>query len=281
VRLSRMSDFDHFGVAAVQMTSGTDVARNLDEAAGLIRSAASDGVSLVVLPENFSFMGATDAERVAVAEEAGRGQAQTFAAGQARDHGIWIVAGTIPIRCDDGRVLSRSLLFGPDGAVIASYDKIHLFDVDVPTGQGESYRESATTRHGDHVVSAATDLGRVGMAVCYDIRFPGLFARLAALGMDILALPAAFTVPTGRLHWQPLLQARAIESLVYVVASGQSGEHPGGRLTYGHSVVIGPWGDVLAECASGAGVARADVDMIELGRLRRQFPVLEHRRKFD
>jgi len=131
------------------------------------------------------------------------------------------------------------------------------------------------------VVSAATDLGRIGMAVCYDIRFPGLFSRLGALGMDILVLPAAFTVPTGRLHWQPLLQARAIESLVFVVASGQTGEHPGGRLTYGHSVVIGPWGDVLAECASGAGIAHAEIDMIELGRLRRQFPVLEHRRKLD
>lgn len=276
-----MSELDRFGVAAVQMTSGTDIARNLAEADRLLGSAASAGAALVVLPENFSFMGASDAERVAVAEAAGEGEAQAFVAEQARHHGIWIVAGTIPIRCDDGRVLSRSLLIDPHGAVVASYDKIHLFDVEVPAAQGESYRESETTRPGDHVVSVATDLGRIGMAVCYDIRFPGLFSRLAALGMDILVLPAAFTVPTGRLHWKPLLQVRAIESMAFVVASGQTGEHPGGRLTYGHSAVIGPWGDVLAECAGGAGIAHAEVDMIELGRLRAQFPVLNHRRELD
>ncbi|HEY5666749.1 MAG TPA: carbon-nitrogen hydrolase family protein [Gammaproteobacteria bacterium] len=276
-----MSDFDRFRVAAAQMTSGTDVDHNLAEAERLIGSAVASGASLVVLPENFSFMGATDAERVAVAEAAGRGPAQAFASEQAGRHGIWIVAGTIPIRCDDGRVLSRSLLVGPDGGVIAGYDKIHLFDVEVPAGKGESYRESETTRPGDRVVSAATDLGRIGMSVCYDVRFPALFSRLAAIGMDILVLPAAFTVPTGRVHWLPLLQARAIESMVFVVASGQSGEHPGGRRTYGHSVVIGPWGDVLAECADGAGIAHAEIDMIELQRLRRQFPVLQHRRELD
>lgn len=276
-----MSDFDRFRVAAAQMTSGTDVDRNLAAAERLIVSAAAADASLVVLPENFSFMGATDAERVAVAEEAGRGPAQDFASDQARRHGLWIVAGTIPVRCDDARVLSRSLLVGPDGQVIASYDKIHLFDVEVPAGKGESYRESETTRPGDRVVSAATELGRIGMTVCYDIRFPALFSRLAAIGMDILVVPAAFTVPTGRVHWRPLLQARAIESMAFVVASGQSGEHPGGRLTYGHSAVIGPWGDVLAECADGAGIAHAEIDMIELQRLRRQFPVLNHRREFD
>jgi len=270
-----------FHVAAVQMTSGTDVARNLTEAADLIGSATSSGAAIVVLPENFSFLGAEDAARVAVAEAAGDGPAQQFAAEQARQHGVWIVAGTIPIRSDDGRVLSRSLLVAPDGTVAASYDKIHLFDVDVPAGEGESYRESETTRAGDRVISAATDLGRIGMSVCYDIRFPALFARLASIGMDLLVVPAAFTVPTGRLHWQPLLQARAIESLVYVVASGQWGEHPGGRLTYGHSMVISPWGEILAECTSGTGLAHAEVDMIELQRLRRQFPVLNHLRELN
>ena len=276
-----MSDRSRFGVAAVQMTSGTDVSGNLAEADRLIDSAAARGAALVVLPENFSFMGASDSERVAVAEVAGEGPAQAFAVEQAGRHGIWLVAGTIPIRCDDGRVLSRSLLVAPDGGVVASYDKIHLFDVEVPAGRGESYRESETTRAGERVVSAATELGRIGMAVCYDIRFPGLASRLAELGMEILVLPAAFTVPTGRVHWRPLLQARAIESLVYVIASGQSGRHPGGRLTYGHSAVFGPWGDVLAECADGAGIAHAEIDMIELERLRRQFPVLEHRRRLD
>ena len=276
-----MSEPDRFHVAAVQMTSGTDVARNLAEAGGLIASAASARAALVVLPENFSFLGANDAARVAVAEAAGDGPAQRFAAEQARQHRVWIVAGTIPIRSGDGRVLSRSLLFAPDGTVAASYDKIHLFDVDLPASEGESYRESETTDAGDRVVSSATDLGRIGLSVCYDIRFPALFARLASIGMDLLVVPAAFTVPTGRLHWQPLLQARAIESLAYVVASGQWGEHPGGRLTYGHSMVISPWGEILAECHSGSGFAHAEIDMIELQRLRRQFPVLNHYRELN
>jgi nitrilase len=276
-----MNDGNRFRVAAVQMTSGTDVAGNLSQARHWTESAVAAGASLVVLPENFSFMGATDAERVAVAEADCDGPAQDFARSIAREHGIWLVAGTIPIRRDDGRVSSRSLLIAPDGSVADRYDKIHLFDVDLPASEGESYRESATTAAGDRVVSRATALGRIGMTVCYDIRFPALFARLAAIGTDILVVPAAFTVPTGRVHWQPLLQSRAIESLAYVVASGQWGEHPGGRLTYGHSMVVGPWGDILAECASGAGIAHAEVDMIELQRLRRQFPVLSHRREFN
>jgi len=270
-----------FRVAAVQMTSGTDVARNLAEARRLAESAVTAGAALVVLPENFSFMSGKDSERVAVAEAAGDGPAQQFVAELARQHGIWLVAGTIPIRCADGRVSSRSLLVAPDGSITESYDKIHLVVVDLPAREGESYRESQTTRAGDRVVTANTDLGRVGLSVCYDIRFPALFSRLAGNGMDLLVVPAAFTVPTGRLHWQPLLKARAIESLVYVVASGQWGEHPGGRRTYGHSMVIGPWGDILAECASGAGVAHAEIDMIELERLRRQFPVLNHRRELN
>ncbi|HUF73562.1 MAG TPA: carbon-nitrogen hydrolase family protein [Gammaproteobacteria bacterium] len=276
-----MTERGRFRVSAAQMTSGTDVARNLAEAGRLIASAASAGSALVVLPENFSFMGPSDAERVAVAEAEGDGPAQAFAAEAARKHGIWLVAGTIPIRAGDRRVLSRSLLFTPDGTVAASYDKIHLFDVDLPRAEGESYRESETTRAGARVVSAVTDLGRIAMTVCYDIRFPALFARLAAIGMDVLVVPAAFTVPTGRVHWLPLLKCRAIESLTYVVASGQCGEHPGGRRTYGHSMVIGPWGDVLAECPSGPGIAQAEVDMIELERLRRQFPVLNHRRDLE
>jgi nitrilase len=273
-----MTDRERFQAAAIQMTSGTGIERNLAVASDLIEQAASGGASLIVLPENFSFMGKDDAERVAIAEEADNGPAQQFACETAGRHRVWLVAGTIPIRCDDGRVLSRSLLVGPDGRVAEHYDKIHLFDVDVPAGQGESYRESATTRPGDRVVSARTALGRIGMSVCYDIRFPAMFARLSVEGMDVLVVPAAFTVPTGRMHWRTLLKARAIESLVYVIASGQWGEHPGGRQTYGHSIVIGPWGDVLAECESGAGIARADIDMIELEHLRRQFPVLSHRR---
>lgn len=276
-----LTERENFGVAAVQMTSGLDVTANLKQAEALIAEAAGGDASLVVLPENFSFMGADDAARVAVAEDAGNGVAQRFAVEQARRHSVWLVAGTIPIRQADGRVRSRSLLIAPDGSIAAQYDKIHLFDVNVPVGQGESYRESATTAPGAEVVCADTPLARIGMSVCYDIRFPALFDRLGAAGMDILVAPAAFTVPTGRVHWLPLLQARAIESLSFVVAAGQVGEHPGGRLTWGHTMIIGPWGEVLAECAGGTGIAHAQVDMIELTRLRRQFPVLEHRRKLQ
>jgi nitrilase len=276
-----MADAGRFRVAAAQMTSGLDVGANLDQAEALIADAAAAEASLIVLPENFSFMGADDAARVAIAEVPDDGTAQRFAIAQARRHAVWLVAGTIPVRNDDGRVRSRSLLIAPDGRITARYDKIHLFDVRVPEGEGESYRESATTAPGEAVVCAETALARIGLSVCYDIRFPGLFDRLGAAGMEILVVPAAFTVPTGRVHWRPLLTARAIESLSYVVASGQCGEHPGGRLTYGHSMVIGPWGEVLAECRDGTGIAHAEVDMIELERLRRQFPVLEHRRKLQ
>jgi nitrilase len=270
-------------VAAIQMTSGRDVARNLEEAGRLVEQAAQDGAKLVVLPENFSFLGKEDAERLAAAERPGDGPAQSFLADAARRHGVWLVGGTIPIfetgANRNDRAYSRSMFFAPDGRCIGTYDKIHLFDVAIPGQAAESYRESAKTAPGERAVVVDTPFGRVGMAVCYDVRFPALFHRLGALGMQILVLPAAFTVPTGRVHWQPLLQARAIESLVYVVASGQWGEHAGGRRTYGHSLVIGPWGDVLAERAEGPGIAAAEVDMIELERLRTKFPVLQHRRE--
>jgi deaminated glutathione amidase len=265
--------------AAVQMTSGRDVARNLAEAERLIAFAAEGGAELAVLPENFSFLGADDAERLAAAERPGEGPAQAFLAEQARAHGLWLVGGTVPIRDRNDRASSRSYLVAPDGSTAAQYDKIHLFDVAIPGQAAESYRESATTAPGERVVTAETPFGRIGMTVCYDLRFPALFHRLGVLGVEIIVVPAAFTVPTGRVHWQPLLRARAIESLTFVVAAGQWGEHPGGRKTYGHSMIVGPWGDVLACREEGAGVVFADLDMIELERLRNQFPVLTHRRE--
>ncbi len=265
--------------AAIQMTSSRDVRQNLAEAGRLIASAAAQGAQLVVLPENFSFMGSTDVERSAAVERPGDGPAQAFLAETSERHALWIVGGTIPIR-DDGaqRASQRSLLFGPDGREAARYDKIHLFDVNIPGRESERYLESAASIAGERVVSAATPLARIGMTVCYDIRFPALFHRLSVLGADVLVVPAAFTVPTGEVHWKPLLQARAIESLVYVVASGQTGEHAGGRKTYGHSMIIGPWGEVLAELPAGPGVVCADLDMIRLEQLREKFPVIEHRR---
>jgi nitrilase len=298
------------------MTSTRDVQANLREAGRLVGEAARQGAKLVVLPENFSFLGATDAERVAAIERSGDGPAQRFLAETAEEHGLWLVGGTIPIR-DAGRdagerASSRSLLVGPDGRVAAYYDKIHLFDVDIPgkaatardggsaanAGEGmdargratqgavaesdlrpERYSESATTLAGTRVVAANTAVARIGMTVCYDIRFPALFHRLSVLGTDVVVVPAAFTVPTGEVHWRPLLQARAIESLVYVVAAGQWGEHAGGRKTYGHSLILGPWGELLAELPAGPGVVCADLDMIRLQELRQRFPTVLHRRE--
>src|SRR5690606_2058117 len=241
--------------------------------------AAEGGAALAVLPENFSFLGADDAERLAVAEQPGDGPAQAFLAAQARAHGLWLVGGTVPIRDRNDRASSRSYLVAPDGSVAAQYDKIHLFDVAIPGQAAESYRESATTAPGERVVTAETPFGRIGMTICYDLRFPALFHRLGVLGVEIIVVPAAFTVPTGQVHWRPLLQARAIEALSFVVAAGQWGEHAGGRKTYGHSMIVGPWGDVLALAEEGAGVVSADLDMIGLERVRNQFPVLTHRRE--
>jgi nitrilase len=265
--------------AAIQMTSTRDVAANLREAGRLVAEAAAQGAQLVVLPENFSFLGATDADRVAAIEPFRKGPAQQFLAETAERHGIWLVGGTIPIRDTGERASSRSLLVGPDGRVAAHYDKIHLFDVDIPGRASERYAESATTLAGTRVVAAATPLARIGLTVCYDIRFPALFHRLSVLGTDVIVVPAAFTVPTGEVHWLPLLQARAIESLAYVVAAGQCGEHAGGRKTYGHSLILGPWGELLAELPAGPGVVCADLDMVRLAELRQRFPTVQHRRE--
>jgi nitrilase len=261
------------------MTSTRDVEANLREAGRLVAEAHKQGARLVVLPENFSFLGATDADRVAAIEPFGDGPAQRFLAETAESLGLWIVGGTIPIRDGGDRASSRSLLVGPDGRVAAHYDKIHLFDVDIPGRTSERYMESATTLAGTRVVAAKTPLARIGMTVCYDIRFPALFHRLSVLGTDIVVVPAAFTVPTGEVHWLPLLQARAIESLADVVAAGQWGEHAGGRKTYGHSMILGPWGEQLAELPAGPGVVCADLDMIRLEELRQRFPAVQHRRE--
>jgi nitrilase len=265
-------------VAAVQMTSGTDVAANLGDAARLLREAADHGVSLAVLPENFALLGTDDKAKLAIAEPESGGPIQAFLSRQAASLSLWLVGGTLPIRGDDARAFSASLLYDPEGRCRARYDKIHLFDVGVPDVE-ESYRESAATIPGKQPIAADTPIGRIGMAVCYDIRFPELFQRLGELGMDFLCLPAAFTVPTGEAHWSLLLRARAVESLCYVVAAAQSGEHGGGRRTYGHSMIVGPWGEILAERPSGAGIVVADLDIMHLCGLRKRFPALTHRRR--
>ncbi|MCG2633729.1 MAG: carbon-nitrogen hydrolase family protein [Gammaproteobacteria bacterium] len=265
-------------LAAVQMTSGPEVSANLAVAAELIGIAAGQGAKLVVLPENFAFFGARERDKLAVAETEGVGPIQTFLADQAGHHGIWLVGGTLPMAARDGRIRAASLLFGPDGQQTARYDKIHLFDVALDGG--EQYRESRHIEPGDEVVVADTalGLGLVGMAVCYDLRFPELFRQMVARGARIMVLPSAFTAASGAAHWHLLLRARAVENLCYVVAPDQVGRHANGRDTYGHSLIVDPWGAVLAECSGGPGIVTADFDSDQLAARRRRFPALTHRR---
>lgn len=265
-------------VAAVQMASGPNREANLLEAARWLEAAARAGARLAVLPECFDLMPGTDSERVAAAEVDGEGRVQQFLSSQAHRHGIWLVGGTIPLRSSDpGRAYASCLVYGPDGQRVARYDKIHLFDVEL-SENGERYRESATTVPGHDAVVVQTDVGCVGLAVCYDLRFPELFHALQRRGADLFVLPSAFTALTGRAHWDVLLRARAIENLSYLIAAAQGGFHVSGRETYGHSQVVDAWGTVLASRSGGSGVVVADIDLAQQRRIRGNFPVLEHHR---
>lgn len=263
-------------IAAIQMGSGPNVGANLLEAERLLTEAARAGARLAVLPETFGIMGRKDADRLAVAEDDGGGPQQEFCAAIAARLGLWVVAGTIPIKAEDGRASGSCLVYDDAGTRVARYDKIHLFDVHIPE-RDERYHESLHTRPGSRAVVVDTPVGRVGLAVCYDLRFPELFRELAAQGAQVFVVPSAFTAATGRAHWEILVRARAIENLAYVAAPAQGGLHVNGRETYGHSLVVDPWGVVLAERADGAGVITADIDLARLDEVRRGFPVLEHR----
>jgi deaminated glutathione amidase len=264
-------------VAAIQMTSGPDVEANLAQARELLEEAATRGARLAALPENFSFMGLKDADKRTVAEADGKGPAQDFLATAARQLQLWIVGGTVPLAAGaDGRVAAASLVYDADGERVARYDKIHLFDVDIP-GRAESYRESAHVSPGSRATVLETPAGRLGLSVCYDVRFPELYRHLSAAGAQILAVPSAFTSPTGRAHWETLLRARAIENLCYVVAPAQSGFHPSGRETYGDSMIVDYWGRVLQRVPRGRGCAVAEVDLPLQAGVRESFPALGHR----
>jgi predicted amidohydrolase len=265
--------------AAVQMTSGPDVAANLAAAGPLIEAAAGAGAAVVLLPENFNFIGRRDADKREVAEAYGAGPTQDFLAASAARLGVWIIGGTQPLRSDaaDGRVTNSSLVYDAGGRCVARYDKIHLFDVDVPGKPGETYRESAHVAPGRDVVLVDTPAGRVGLSVCYDMRFPELYRRLSAGGAEILVMPAAFTVPTGRAHWETLLRARAIENLCYVAAAAQSGLHPNGRETYGDTMIVDGWGRVATRLPRGSGFVSAEIDRDAIARTRAEFPALANR----
>jgi predicted amidohydrolase len=264
-------------VAALQMTSAADVALNLEVAARLLAEARAAGAQVAVLPENFSFMGLRDADKRTIAEPDGDGPVQRFLSQQARELGLWIVAGTTPIVQEvGGRVAAACLVYGDDGRRAARYDKMHLFDVDIP-GKTESYRESRNTAPGSRAVLVPTPAGLLGLSVCYDMRFPELYRQLSAAGAQWFAMPAAFTVPTGQAHWETLLRARAIENLSYVVAPAQWGRHASGRETYGDSMIVDYWGTVLARLGSGVGVVIAALDLAAQAQARLNFPALTHR----
>ena len=264
-------------VAAIQMTSSHVVADNLAVAGGLLRSAKDAGADIACLPENFSFIGLHDADKLQVAEADGVGAVQSFLSDAARELNMWILAGTIVIRGDtERRVANASLLIDSQGKRVARYDKIHLFDVAIP-GRDEQYRESTHVTPGRDLVVADTPVGRLGLSVCYDMRFPELYRELVAQGAEWLAMPAAFTVPTGRAHWETLLRARAIENLCYVVAPAQAGTHTSGRETYGDSLIVDYWGQVLSRLVKGAGVITAEIDLAKEAETRARFPALDNR----
>ena len=263
-------------IAALQTVSTPDVARNLDAAARLIAVAAGAGAALVALPEYFCLMGQRDTDKLGVAETPGRGPIQDFLAAQARMHGLWLIGGTLPIRARAAdRVLNACCVFAPDGTLAARYDKIHLFRYN--NGR-ESYDEARVLEAGDQPVALQAGPLRVGLSVCYDLRFPELYRALCVPPCDLLSVPAAFTHTTGRAHWELLLRARAVENQCFVLAAAQGGLHENGRRTWGHSMIVDPWGEVLAVRPEGEGVVMAEVDVDRLASVRRQLPALTHRR---
>lgn len=267
-------------VAALQMNSGPDVSANLDLADRLLAEASAAGCVLGVLPENFALMPERGTDKARHAEQPGEGPIQDFVAGAAKRHGVWIVAGSMPLVSPDieaERVYGACPVYAASGELQALYRKIHLFDVDLVDEQ-ESYRESRSMYPGDEVVAVDSPCGRIGLTICYDLRFPEMFRRLVDDGVTVFTVPAAFTVATGKAHWHTLLRARAIENLAYVIAPGQYGQHPDNRSTFGHSLICDPWGRILAEQAEGDCVVVADIDPGLPSKLRGEFPALTNRR---
>ncbi|MFJ1212372.1 carbon-nitrogen hydrolase family protein [Burkholderia pyrrocinia] len=262
-----------FRVAALQMVSTPDVARNLAEARRLIAEAAGEGAQLVLLPEYFCFMGHCDTDKLALAEPYRDGPIQRFLADAARRHGIWVIGGTLPLKAPEAdRVLNTTLVFDPSGNEAARYDKIHLFNFEKGD---ESFDEARTIRAGDTVVAFDAPFGRIGLSVCYDLRFPELYRRMG--DCTLIVVPSAFTYTTGRAHWETLLRARAVENQCYVLAAAQGGKHENGRRTWGHSMLIDPWGEIVAVRDVGASVVLGAIDPQRIADVRQSLPAWRHR----
>lgn len=262
-----------FRVAAIQTVSGPDVAANLSRAGDLIAEAAAGGARLVALPEYFGIMGMKDTDKVAAREGDGDGPIQRFLAETAKRHGLWVLGGSVPLESPvEGKVYNASLLYDDRGERVVRYDKIHLFGLDLGT---EKFTEARTITPGRDVKTVSSPFGRLGLSICYDVRFPELYRAMGAV--DIIFVPSAFTATTGRAHWEPLLRARAIENLAWVIAPAQGGNHPNGRETHGHSMIVDPWGTVIAERAREPGVVMAEIDPTFQARMRTSLPALQHR----
>ena len=264
---------DSYLVAAVQMVSGDSVADNLQQAEQLIAQAARDGARLIGLPEYFCLLSADETAKVRIAEAVGDGPIQTFLSEAAARYGVWISGGTLPIRSDvPGKVYNASFLYGPDGSQIARYDKVHLFSY---TGETERFDEGRTIVAGKTPVRVDCPLGSLGISVCYDLRFPEFYRSLVPL--DLILVPSAFTYTTGQAHWATLLKARAIENQCYVLAPAQGGMHPHGRKTWGHSALIDPWGEIIAQLDQGPGVVMGQLSHARIRDVRQALPALHNR----
>ncbi|MEW5891548.1 MAG: carbon-nitrogen hydrolase family protein [Pseudomonadota bacterium] len=260
-------------VAAIQMASGPNVSANLAEAERLIEQAVTAGAKLVALPEYFAIMGLKDTDKVAAREAEGKGPIQKFLAAQAKKHKIWLVGGSVPLECDNPKKVRNScLVYDDKGRQVARYDKIHLFGLELGN---ERYREETTIEPGDKVVVVDTPFGRMGLSICYDLRFPELYRAMGEV--DIIVVPSAFTATTGKAHFETLIRARAIENLAYVIAPAQGGYHLSGRETHGDTMIVDPWGNVLDRLPRGSGVVSAAINRGYQESLRKSLPVLKHR----
>ncbi len=265
-------------VAAIQMASGPNVGANLIEARRLINLAVRAGAKLVVLPENFAIMGMKESDKVAIREQDGKGPIQDFLVEQAQKNNVWLIGGTVPLVANaPDKVRAACLVYDNKGKRVARYDKAHLFDVRI-VDTGEQYIESETIEAGEDIVVVDTPFAKLGIAVCYDLRFPELFRNMLHHQVEVIVIPSAFTAITGSAHWEVLVRARAIENLCYVVAADQGGYHVNGRESYGDSMIVDPWGHVLDRLSSGSGFVMGEIDLNYLRNTRKNFPVLEHRK---